>query len=78
MRASDKCLEGDAIDVNEMVVLAASLDDCEELEPADIIWAKLTGICPRVLHHILLYPVTHLICTVGSFSINLSFVISIL
>ncbi|XP_027117144.1 histone H3-lysine(4) N-trimethyltransferase ATX1-like isoform X1 [Coffea arabica] len=43
LRASDKCLEGDAIDVNEMVVLAASLDDCEELEPADIIWAKLTG-----------------------------------
>lgn len=44
LRSSDKCPEGDAIDVNEMVVLAASLDDCEELEPADIIWAKLTGI----------------------------------
>ncbi|CAI0397255.1 unnamed protein product [Linum tenue] len=27
----------------EMVVLAASLDDCQELEPGDVIWAKLTG-----------------------------------
>ncbi|KAL3506598.1 hypothetical protein ACH5RR_031980 [Cinchona calisaya] len=43
LRSSDKCTDGDAINVNEMVVLAASLDDCEELEPADIIWAKLTG-----------------------------------
>lgn len=30
-------------DYNEMVVLAASLDDCQELEPGDIVWAKLTG-----------------------------------
>lgn len=35
----------DSIDVNEMVVLAASLDDCHELDPGDIIWAKLTGMC---------------------------------
>lgn len=35
----------DSIDINEMVVLAASLDDCHELDPGDIIWAKLTGMC---------------------------------
>ncbi|XP_075512041.1 histone-lysine N-methyltransferase ATX2-like [Primulina tabacum] len=41
------CLENssetDAIDVNEMMVLAASLDDCQEVACGDIIWAKLTG-----------------------------------
>ncbi|TYG50168.1 hypothetical protein ES288_D10G153100v1 [Gossypium darwinii] len=30
-------------DYDEMVALAASRDDCQELEPGDIIWAKLTG-----------------------------------
>ncbi|XP_031112629.1 histone-lysine N-methyltransferase ATX2-like isoform X1 [Ipomoea triloba] len=40
---TDGSAETDGIDVNEMVVLAASLDDCEQLEPGDIIWAKLTG-----------------------------------
>ncbi|KAL4376625.1 hypothetical protein GQ457_02G042800 [Hibiscus cannabinus] len=30
-------------DYDEMVVLAASRDDCQELEPGDVIWAKLTG-----------------------------------
>ncbi|XWS22244.1 hypothetical protein CRYUN_Cryun29cG0017900 [Craigia yunnanensis] len=33
----------DGYDYDEMVALAASLDDCQELEPGDIIWAKLTG-----------------------------------
>ncbi|KAI3890806.1 hypothetical protein MKX03_007419 [Papaver bracteatum] len=28
---------------DEMLVLAAGFDDCAELEPGDIIWAKLTG-----------------------------------
>lgn len=32
-------------DYDEMVALAASRDDCQELEPGDIIWAKLTGLC---------------------------------
>ncbi|KAG6667557.1 hypothetical protein CIPAW_01G108600 [Carya illinoinensis] len=36
-------MDGDTYDYNEMVVLAASLDDCQDLEPGDIIWAKLTG-----------------------------------
>ncbi|XP_060181088.1 histone-lysine N-methyltransferase ATX2-like [Lycium barbarum] len=43
LRPSDTSPETDAIDVDEMVVLAASLEDCEALEPGDIIWAKLTG-----------------------------------
>ncbi|KAG5231903.1 histone-lysine N-methyltransferase [Salix suchowensis] len=38
-----KSTDGDGYDYNEMVVLAASLDDCQDLEPGDIIWAKLTG-----------------------------------
>ncbi|KAK8510354.1 hypothetical protein V6N12_011725 [Hibiscus sabdariffa] len=29
-------------DYDEMVALAASRDDCQELEPGDVIWAKLT------------------------------------
>ncbi|KZV49411.1 trithorax [Dorcoceras hygrometricum] len=41
------CLENssetDVIDVNEMMVLAASLDDCQVVECGDMIWAKLTG-----------------------------------
>ncbi|KAL5781988.1 hypothetical protein ACOSP7_007017 [Xanthoceras sorbifolium] len=36
-------MDNNGYDVNEMVVLAASLDDCQDLEPGDIIWAKLTG-----------------------------------
>lgn len=32
------------LDINEMVVLAASLDDCHELDPGEIIWAKLSGM----------------------------------
>lgn len=40
-----KSMDTDVYDYNEMVVLAAILDDYEELEPGDIIWAKLTGTC---------------------------------
>ncbi|KAL2485415.1 Histone-lysine N-methyltransferase ATX2 [Abeliophyllum distichum] len=43
LKCSDKSLEADGVDVNEMVALAASLDECQDLEPRDIIWAKLTG-----------------------------------
>ncbi|KAF2322266.1 hypothetical protein GH714_009861 [Hevea brasiliensis] len=39
----DVLLDGDNYDYDEMVVLAAVLDDCQDLEPGDIIWAKLTG-----------------------------------
>lgn len=45
LSCSVKSMDGDVYDYNEMVVLAASLDDCQELEPGDIIWAKLTGLC---------------------------------
>lgn len=38
------CSETDDLDVNEMIVLAANLDDCHDIEPGDIIWAKLTGM----------------------------------
>lgn len=40
----DKKTDTDGLDYSEMVVLAASLDDCQDLEPGDIIWAKLTGL----------------------------------
>ncbi|XP_068664824.1 histone-lysine N-methyltransferase ATX2-like [Aristolochia californica] len=30
-------------DYDELVALAAAFDDCQEFEPGDIIWAKLTG-----------------------------------
>ncbi|KAM1270596.1 hypothetical protein ACFX13_032479 [Malus domestica] len=43
LSCSPKSTNSDVYDYNEMVVLAASLDDCQELEPGDIIWAKLTG-----------------------------------
>ncbi|TYK23920.1 histone-lysine N-methyltransferase ATX2-like isoform X2 [Cucumis melo var. makuwa] len=36
-------VDSDAYDYNEMLVLAATLDDCLEPEPGDIVWAKLTG-----------------------------------
>jgi len=31
--------------VEEMLALAASMNDCQDFEPGDIVWAKLTGIC---------------------------------
>lgn len=43
LRPRDTSPETDVIGVDEMIVLAASLADCEALEPGDIIWAKLTG-----------------------------------
>ncbi|EPS74191.1 hypothetical protein M569_00564, partial [Genlisea aurea] len=43
LKLRNKCLESDGLDVSEMMVLAASLDDCLEIETGDVIWAKLTG-----------------------------------
>lgn len=43
LTCSVKSTDGDAYEYNEMLVLAASLYDCQELEPGEIIWAKLTG-----------------------------------
>ncbi|KDP42889.1 hypothetical protein JCGZ_23831 [Jatropha curcas] len=40
---SVKSTDADVYDYNEMLVFAAVLDDCQDLEPGDIIWAKLTG-----------------------------------
>nr|GEW56356.1 histone-lysine N-methyltransferase ATX2-like isoform X1 [Tanacetum cinerariifolium] len=37
------CSETDYLDVNEMILLTANLDDCHDIEPGDIIWDKLTG-----------------------------------
>lgn len=45
LSCSVKSMDGDVYDYNEMLVLAASLDDCQEIEHGDIIWAKLTGLC---------------------------------
>ncbi|TXG72916.1 hypothetical protein EZV62_001495 [Acer yangbiense] len=36
-------MDNNGYDFNELVVLAASLDNCQEIEAGDIIWAKLTG-----------------------------------
>lgn len=44
LKLCEKSSEADEIDVNEMMVLAASLDDCQEIETGDLIWAKLTGL----------------------------------
>lgn len=41
---SVRSMDGDDIDYDEMVVLAASWSDCQDHEPGDIIWAKLTGM----------------------------------
>ncbi|KAG8375981.1 hypothetical protein BUALT_Bualt09G0015600 [Buddleja alternifolia] len=38
----EKSSEADGIDVKEMMALAATLDDCQEIDTGDIIWAKLT------------------------------------
>lgn len=46
LKFSDKSSEADGIDIDEMVVLAASLDDSQDLDPGDLIWAKLTGMNP--------------------------------
>ncbi|KAH6778423.1 trithorax-like protein 2 [Perilla frutescens var. hirtella] len=43
LKFCEKSSEADEIDINEMMVLAASLDDCQEIETGDLIWAKLTG-----------------------------------
>ncbi|GAB2272675.1 hypothetical protein Dimus_007498 [Dionaea muscipula] len=44
-------IDSDDLDYSELLVLAASLDDSRDLEPGDIIWAKLTGhaIWPAVI-----------------------------
>lgn len=45
LKLCEKSSEADELDANEMMVLAASLDDdCEEIETGDLIWAKLTGL----------------------------------
>lgn len=43
LRCNIHSTDNDVNHYDEMVVLAASLDDCQEFEPGDIIWAKLTG-----------------------------------
>lgn len=41
------CPDTSNCDVDEIIDLAASLDDCCDLDPSpgDIIWAKVTGRC---------------------------------
>ncbi|RVW36047.1 Histone-lysine N-methyltransferase ATX2 [Vitis vinifera] len=48
---SVRSLDSDDIDYDEMVVLAASWNDCQDHEPGDIIWAKLTGRLAIALDH---------------------------
>ncbi|KAK6930634.1 SET domain, partial [Dillenia turbinata] len=40
---SIKGTDNDGFDYSEMLVLAASLDSCQDLGPGDVIWGKLTG-----------------------------------
>lgn len=44
LSVSSNNIDNDGYDYNEMVVLAATLDGCQEPESGDIIWAKLTGV----------------------------------
>ena len=37
------CMTGDDPDYSQLIGLAATVDESRELEPGDIIWAKLTG-----------------------------------
>lgn len=32
-------------DAEELLALAASLDNCQDFEPGEVVWAKLTGLC---------------------------------
>ncbi|GJW09595.1 histone-lysine N-methyltransferase ATX2-like protein isoform X1 [Tanacetum coccineum] len=43
----------DDLDVNEIIVLTANLDYCNDIEPGDIIWAKLTGhaVWPAIVRY---------------------------
>ncbi|GKA40115.1 histone-lysine N-methyltransferase ATX2-like protein isoform X1 [Tanacetum coccineum] len=43
----------DDLDVNEIIVLTANLDCCNDIEPGDIIWAKLTGhaVWPAIVRY---------------------------
>ncbi|KAK4489122.1 hypothetical protein RD792_004916 [Penstemon davidsonii] len=43
LKCREKSSEADTFDVDEMMALAAALDDGQETEPGDLIWAKLTG-----------------------------------
>ncbi|KAL3829250.1 hypothetical protein ACJIZ3_018052 [Penstemon smallii] len=43
LKCRDESSEANGIDVDEMLVLAACLDESQEIDPGDIIWAKLTG-----------------------------------
>ena len=38
-----KCNDDEDPDYSQLVGLAATVDESQELEPGDIIWAKLTG-----------------------------------
>ena len=60
--------DGDVYDYNEMLVLAASLYDCQELDPGDIIWAKLTGLC---LIFVCLFVVCVCVCVFGKLRENM-------
>lgn len=44
LKCCNKIMDTDPIDVNELMALAATLDDSSEIDPGDIIWAKLTGV----------------------------------
>lgn len=46
-----RSVDNNDIDYDEMVVLAASWNDCQDHEPGDIIWAKLTGMVINYLFY---------------------------
>lgn len=37
-------MEQKALNYDELLGLAVSFHDCQDLEPGDLVWAKLTGI----------------------------------
>lgn len=44
LKYGTKSTDTDSLSYDEMVVLAAGWDDFQELDPGDIVWAKLTGL----------------------------------
>lgn len=38
-------LEKKGLNYNELLALALNFHDCQGLEPGELVWAKLTGMC---------------------------------
>lgn len=58
IKISNSKIDKEGAYFDELVALAASFDDCPNLEPGDIMWAKLTGFIIFILFSLICcYPV---------------------